>query len=88
MAVIVAVAVCALVGVLVEIPGLSPGAQGRAHVRLITAPGHEHLFGKPGMDAVWRQAAQRAGYFQPATITVGGVSLPLNVLLTIGIGVA
>ena len=58
------------------------------HVRLDYRTGHEHLFGKPGHGAVWRQAAQRAGYFQPATITVGGVSLPLNVLLTIGIGVA
>ena len=62
MAVIVAVAVCALVGVLVEILAYRPVRKAGPMSALITA--------------------------LAMTITVGGVSLPLNVLLTIGIGVA
>ena len=66
MAVIVAVAVCALVGVLVEILAYRPVRKAGPMSALITALAMSIFFGKPGHGAVWRQAAQRAGYFQPA----------------------
>ena len=67
MAVIVAVAVCALVGVLVEILAYRPVRKAGPMSALITALAMSIFL---------------------ENLAVGGVSLPLNVLLTIGIGVA
>ena len=88
MAVIVAVAVCALVGVLVEILAYRPVRKAGPMSALITALAMSIFLENLAMVLFGAKPHNVQAIFSLPTITVGGVSLPLNVLLTIGIGVA
>ena len=77
LAVIIAIAVCAVVGVLVEILAYRPVRKAGPMSALITALAMVLFGAKPhNVQAI----------FSLPTITVGTVALPLNVLLTIAIG--
>lgn len=88
MAVIVSVAVCALVGVLVEILAYRPVRKAGPMSALITALAMSIFLENLAMVLFGAKPHNVQAIFSLPTITVGGVSLPLNVLLTIGIGVA
>ena len=88
MAVIVAVAVCALVGVLVEILAYRPVRKAGPMSALITALAMSIFLENLAMVLFGAKPHNVQAIFSLPTITVGGVSLPLNVLLTIGIGIA
>ena len=88
MAVIVAVAVCALVGMLVEILAYRPVRKAGPMSALITALAMSIFLENLAMVLFGAKPHNVQAIFSLPTITVGGVSLPLNVLLTIGIGVA
>lgn len=88
MAVVVAVAVCALVGVLVEILAYRPVRKAGPMSALITALAMSIFLENLAMVLFGAKPHNVQAIFSLPTITVGGVSLPLNVLLTIGIGVA
>lgn len=88
MAVIVAVAVCALVGVLVEILAYRPVRKAGPMSALITALAMSIFLENLAMVLFGAKPHNVQAIFSLPTITVGRVSLPLNVLLTIGIGVA
>ena len=88
MAVIVAVAVCALVGVLVEILAYRPVRKAGPMSALITALAMSIFLENLAMVLFGAKPHNVQAIFSLPTITIGGVSLPLNVLLTIGIGVA
>lgn len=88
MAVIVAIAVCALVGVLVEILAYRPVRKAGPMSALITALAMSIFLENLAMVLFGAKPHNVQAIFSLPTITVGGVSLPLNVLLTIGIGVA
>lgn len=88
MAVIVAVAVCALVGVLVEVLAYRPVRKAGPMSALITALAMSIFLENLAMVLFGAKPHNVQAIFSLPTITVGGVSLPLNVLLTIGIGVA
>lgn len=88
MAVIVAVAVCALVGVLVEILAYRPVRKAGPMSALITALAMSIFLENLAMVLFGAKPHNVQAIFSLPTIMVGGVSLPLNVLLTIGIGVA
>ena len=83
-----AVAVCALVGVLVEILAYRPVRKAGPMSALITALAMSIFLENLAMVLFGAKPHNVQAIFSLPTITVGGVSLPLNVLLTIGIGVA
>lgn len=65
---------------------LPPRAQGRADVRTDHGAGYEHLLENLAMVLFGAKPHNVQAIFSLPTITVGSVALPLNVLLTIAIG--
>ena len=86
LAVIVAIAVCAVVGVLVEILAYRPVRKAGPMSALITALAMSIFLENLAMVLFGAKPHNVQAIFCLPTVTVGGVALPLNVLLTIGIG--
>lgn len=88
MAVIVAVAVCTIVGILVETIAYKPVRKAGAMSALITALAMSIFLENLAMALFGAKPHNVQKIFALPTITVTGVAMPLNVLLTIGIGLA
>lgn len=88
MAVIVAVAVCTIVGILVETIAYKPVRKAGAMSALITALAMSIFLENLAMALFGAKPHNVQKIFALPTITVAGVAMPLNVLLTIGIGLA
>lgn len=86
MAVIIAIAVCAVVGVLVEILAYRPVRKAGPMSALITALAMSIFLENLAMVLFGAKPHNVQAIFSLPTVTVGGVALPLNVLLTIAIG--
>ena len=86
MAVILAIAVCAVVGVLVEILAYRPVRKAGPMSALITALAMSIFLENLAMVLFGAKPHNVQAIFSLPTVTVGGVALPLNVLLTIAIG--
>lgn len=86
MAVIIAIVVCALVGVLVEILAYKPVRKAGSMSALITALAMSIFLENLAMVLFGAKPHNVPAIFQLPTIRIGTVSLPLNVLLTISIG--
>ena len=86
LAVIVAIAVCAVVGVLVETFAYRPVRKAGPMSALITALAMSIFLENLAMVLFGAKPHNVQAIFSLPTITVGGVALPLNVLLTIAIG--
>ena len=87
LSVIVAIAVCALVGVLVETFAYRPVRKAGPMSALITALAMSIFLENLAMVLFGAKPHNVQAIFSLPTITVGSVALPLNVLLTIAIGV-
>ena len=85
-AVIIAIAVCAVVGVLVEILAYRPVRKAGSMSALITALAMSIFLENLAMVLFGAKPHNVQAIFSLPTITVGTVALPLNVLLTIAIG--
>ncbi|MDO4344293.1 MAG: branched-chain amino acid ABC transporter permease [Eubacteriales bacterium] len=88
MAVAIAVVVCTVVGILVETIAYKPVRKAGAMSALITALAMSIFLENLAMALFGAKPHNVQKIFTLPTITVAGVALPLNVLLTIGIGVA
>ena len=86
LSVIVAIAVCALVGVLVETFAYRPVRKAGPMSALITALAMSIFLENLAMVLFGAKPHNVQAIFSLPTITVGSVALPLNVLLTIAIG--
>lgn len=86
LAVIAAIVVCAIVGVLVEIFAYRPVRKAGSMSALITALAMSIFLQNLAMVLFGAKPSNVQAIFRLPTIIVGGVSLPLNVLLTITIG--
>ena len=86
LSVIVAIAVCALVGVLVETFAYRPVRKAGPMSALITALAMSIFLENLAMVLFGAKPHNVQAIFSLSTITVGSVALPLNVLLTIAIG--
>ena len=86
LSVIVAIAVCAVVGVLVETFAYRPVRKAGPMSALITALAMSIFLENLAMVLFGAKPHNVQAIFSLPTITVGSVALPLNVLLTIGIG--
>ena len=86
LSVIVAIAVCALVGVLVETFAYRPVRKAGPMSTLITALAMSIFLENLAMVLFGAKPHNVQAIFSLSTITVGSVALPLNVLLTIAIG--
>ena len=86
LAVVVAIAVCAVLGVLVETFAYRPVRKAGSMSALITALAMSIFLQNLAMVLFGAKPHNVQAIFSLPTITVGGVSLPLNVLLTIAIG--
>ena len=86
MAVIIAIAVCAVVGVLVEILAYRPVRKAGPMSALITALAMSIFLENLAMVLFGAKPHNVQAIFSLPNVTVGGVALPLNVLLTIAIG--
>ena len=86
MAVIIAIVVCALVGVLVEILAYKPVRKAGSMSALITALAMSIFLENLAMVLFGAKPHNVPAIFQLPTIRFGTASLPLNVLLTISIG--
>ena len=86
LAVIIAIAVCAVVGVLVEILAYRPVRKAGPMSALITALAMSIFLENLAMVLFGAKPHNVQAIFSLPTITVGTVALPLNVLLTIAIG--
>ena len=86
LAVIVAIAVCAVVGVLVETFAYRPVRKAGPMSALITALAMSIFLENLAMVLFGAKPHNVQAIFSLPTVTVGGVALPLNVLLTIAIG--
>ena len=86
LAVILAIAVCAVVGVLVEILAYRPVRKAGSMSALITALAMSIFLENLAMVLFGAKPHNVQAIFSLPTITVGTVALPLNVLLTIAIG--
>ena len=86
LAVIIAIAVCAMVGVLVEILAYRPVRKAGPMSALITALAMSIFLENLAMVLFGAKPHNVQAIFSLPTITVGTVALPLNVLLTIAIG--
>ena len=86
MAVIIAIVVCALVGVLVEILAYKPVRKAGSMSALITALAMSIFLENLAMVLFGAKPHNVPAIFQLPTIRIGTASLPLNVLLTISIG--
>ena len=86
LSVIVAIAVCALVGVLVETFAYRPVRKAGPMSALITALAMSIFLENLAMVLFGAKPHNVQAIFSLPTITVGTVALPLNVLLTIAIG--
>ena len=86
LAVILAIAVCAVVGVLVEILAYRPVRKAGSMSALITALAMSIFLENLAMVLFGAKPHNVQAIFSLPTITVGSVALPLNVLLTIAIG--
>ena len=86
LAVIIAIAVCAVVGVLVEIFAYRPVRKAGPMSALITALAMSIFLENLAMVLFGAKPHNVQAIFSLPTITVGTVALPLNVLLTIAIG--
>ena len=86
LAVIVAIAVCAVVGVLVETFAYRPVRKAGPMSALITALAMSIFLENLAMVLFGAKPHNVQAIFSLPTITVGSVALPLNVLLTIAIG--
>ena len=86
LAVIIAIAVCAVVGVLVEILAYRPVRKAGPMSALITALAMSIFLENLAMVLFGAKPHNVQAIFSLPTVTVGGVALPLNVLLTIAIG--
>ena len=85
LAVIIAIAVCAVVGVLVEILAYRPVRKAGSMSALITALAMSIFLENLAMVLFGAKPHNVQAIFSLPTVTVGGVALPLNVLLTIAI---
>lgn len=88
MAVIAAVIVCTIVGILVETIAYKPVRKAGAMSALITALAMSIFLENLAMALFGAKPHNVQKIFTLPTITVAGVAMPLNVLLTIGIGLA
>ena len=86
LAVILAIAICAVVGVLVEILAYRPVRKAGSMSALITALAMSIFLENLAMVLFGAKPHNVQAIFSLPTITVGSVALPLNVLLTIAIG--
>ena len=86
LAVIVAIAVCAVVGVLVETFAYRPVRKAGPMSALITALAMSIFLENLAMVLFGAKPHNVQAIFSLPTVIVGGVALPLNVLLTIAIG--
>lgn len=88
MAVIIAVVVCTIVGILVETIAYKPVRKAGAMSALITALAMSIFLENLAMALFGAKPHNVQKIFTLPTVTVAGVAMPLNVLLTIGIGLA